>query len=268
MSLSNITIDGRPLSEVVNDHLSREIHETIAEENRITRPPIPSRFSGNTSGERSSSGSIIWHSGQRETDIFVRGLVLPWIDKAPFVPSGMSVLGAVEYDRNTDKTKCHECGEWYSSLSCHIRGHKISATAYRKKHGITLKSKINGLKAQEKQAQIAKNRKGSKTFTVGHPRYGSGLGPPKGRPLSLEILNLEGKCQAQISAQLVALHAKLGRTPTANEIRAQGLRIATIESVFGAKMKQVLLRLNMKPRHKREWTVPYPKNRKSRSVAA
>lgn len=87
--------------------------------------------------------------------VIIRGHVFDYAEKAPFVTSGKSVLGALEYNPETETVKCHECGEWFSSIGKHcFHIHEIPAVDYKVKHGlqqitpldcpaITVRSKVN-----------------------------------------------------------------------------------------------------------------------------
>jgi hypothetical protein len=48
--------------------------------------------------------------------VIIRGHVFPRAEKEPFVASGESLLGALEYNQETDQTKCHECGKMNGCL--------------------------------------------------------------------------------------------------------------------------------------------------------
>lgn len=69
--------------------------------------------------------------------VLIRGKVLLYKQKAPFVSSGVSIKGAIEYDPVEDKLRCHECGDWFKNLGLHAaRAHGLPARAYKPKHGL------------------------------------------------------------------------------------------------------------------------------------
>lgn len=53
------------------------------------------------------------------------------------IEGGFGYQGVVLRDRATDKLQCHICGEWFSSLQCHIpQRHKIKVKDYKKLYGL------------------------------------------------------------------------------------------------------------------------------------
>ena len=115
--------------------------------------------------------------------VIVRGQVFRWEEKEPFTPSGKSVKGALEYDREAEKLKCHECGRWKSGLGGHVRVHGITSREYKLRHSLRL---VTGLlsptfsvRAAENGRERAKNPRftgGAKRRTPGGwPRPTSGL---------------------------------------------------------------------------------------------
>lgn len=71
------------------------------------------------------------------THVLIRGHVFTYAEKSPFVASGMSVLGALEYDEAADRLKCHECGMWVRGLGNHVRTHGMKRREYNRKHGMS-----------------------------------------------------------------------------------------------------------------------------------
>jgi hypothetical protein len=146
MSSNNITVNGKPLEE----HLEQEAAAEIAEVQQVEirektwRPPAGRSKFGNTSGARTAPGEVIYTRQGRETHIIISGTMFPWAEKAPYVRSGESVLGAVEYDAKTDRIKCHECGEWEAHVGIHLKAHGDNAKAYRLRHGLNIGSPLCG----------------------------------------------------------------------------------------------------------------------------
>jgi hypothetical protein len=69
--------------------------------------------------------------------VLIRGHLFTHTEKAPFVSSGESLLGALEYDLARDLVKCHECGAWKRGLGAHVlRVHGINRLDYAQKHGL------------------------------------------------------------------------------------------------------------------------------------
>lgn len=46
--------------------------------------------------------------------VILMDAVFRWEEKAPFEPSGKSVLGALEYNKACETVRCHECGDWFA----------------------------------------------------------------------------------------------------------------------------------------------------------
>ena len=156
---SGITVDGKPLEHYLREQSAAEIAEVQqAEIREKTWHPRAgrSRF-GNTSGARTAPGEVVYTRHGRETHIIIAGTMFPWAEKAPYVRSGESVLGAVEYDEKADEIKCHECGRWFRALSPHLRDratrdrkgrirprpHAMSPKVYKVKHGLNLVSALS-----------------------------------------------------------------------------------------------------------------------------
>lgn len=66
---------------------------------------------------------------QKQRYVIIRGQVFRWEEKAPFAPSGKSIEGAIEYDRDKESLKCHECGDWHRGLAGHV------ASLHKEKQG-------------------------------------------------------------------------------------------------------------------------------------
>lgn len=147
--------------------------------------------------------------------VIIRGEVFRWEEKAPFTQSGKSIMGAVEYDRDQEKLKCHECGTWHRSLAIHIaRSH--SAREYRQSHGLFASSPL--ITPAQKRASISNLTKGREL----HPEKFSiptftkrGKFSPK-RAVG-EYMNIVGSCPAQTLLELRKLAEKLGHVPTSTE---------------------------------------------------
>lgn len=176
--------------------------------------------------------------------VLLHGMPFRAKDKAPFIRSGKSVLGAIEYDALSKTVKCHECGAWHGWLPTHIlHMHGLSAREYRQAHGLC---GDNPLCAPEKSMQLRKiytrTRRHGK---IGPLRRGaadrvSALGvasrlQKKIFPsLSQETRNLRRVCPAQLLARLQELAQRLGHTPTGEELHAHGILRQTLMATFGS----------------------------------
>ena len=178
------------------------------------------------------------------THIILSGLVFPWIEKAPYVMSGYSVLGGLEYNQAEEVVKCHECGEWFKELGTHVyRTHGLRAVAYKQERGLSNRSSLAAIGSRKLRAKNLRTRGlvGNGGFKVGHPQYGTTRYSP-------EVRNLRGACLAQLQHRARQLLIQLGRVPTAADFRAAGLHHAVIKNAFGVSLRQFLLSLGMPPR--------------------
>lgn len=280
MGQSNVTINGEPLDKVIAAEQAKE----IAQVHRADSKPFPIRKHAITKHERASgrskSGQVIYQAGQKETHVIIAGLVLPWHVKAPYVRSGESILGALEYNEAADELKCHECGEWFKKLASHSQAaHGIVRKEYKRKHGLTSTRSLcaaklqqqykergqrvfwSNLNAEEREARVKlvrgtlhANREHrrvegmAEASQAARQRAANGMGFTR----LPELANLEGKCKAQLSARIVAYAKEIGRTPTKRELDALGMYEASLRRLFGMPISAVLATMGLKPRRVRE----------------
>lgn len=164
--------------------------------------------------------------------VIILGQVFRWEEKAPFVPSGKSVQGALEYDRENEMVKCHECGVFVKSIGTHLRrnplhSQTINPREYRKRHGLRMASPIcapltsKKIKANLSDTSLAYpkmlpfSRADAKSRGWIQQRRKEAAIP---RSSSDERRNLFGHCRAQISAKLKEIAVNLGRSPLASEV--------------------------------------------------
>jgi hypothetical protein len=181
-----------------------------------------------------------------ENHIIVCGQVFPWKAKAPYVMSGHSILGALEYNQEQEVVKCHECGDWFKELGVHVfRAHGIKAATYKAERGISFGSSLSAIGSRKLRAKNLRRRGlvGKHTFKKGHQPHGNGSFSP-------EVRNLHMTCKAQLMQKARDLAMQLGRTPTADELRAAGMHHGVIRKMFGLSIRDYLLSLGIKPRPK------------------
>lgn len=163
--------------------------------------------------------------------VLIRGHVFAYEEKAPFVASGKSVLGALEYDFKRDLVKCHECGEWFASIASHLsNGQKIhgdlTVAEYKKRHGINLHgSGLVAIGVRLKQQASLTNRKqsGMPLRSTKKPTGTEFTGKAHVSSSWQERKNVNARCQAQTIFRIQVLAATLGRTPTKAELAKAGL---------------------------------------------
>lgn len=167
-------------------------------------------------------------SDEHAPSVIIRGHIFDYAEKAPFVKSGMSVLGALEYDPASEQIKCHECGSWFGLISnTHVREkHSISVAIYKFRHGINLGSPLctPTHSAIMRRTNLTLNRDPSVIRKAREQRK-----PTEKSPVNQTVKrhhendNLTGRCKVQTLFRLQMLAARLGRTPTHKELEHEKL---------------------------------------------
>lgn len=174
--------------------------------------------------------------------VMIRGQVFRWEEKQPFVSSGVSVYGAVEYDFERDRLRCHECGLWFASLAAHLGhgAHDIGARDYKIKHGLRLMASLVSREGSRVRSATSRANKAGESLAINGSRN------HRQAPVRMhgERRNEEGKCAAQLSFRIHSLAKRLGRTPTTAELRKCGMSGSVIlrsfkESSIGAVMEKI-----------------------------
>ena len=203
--------------------------------------------------------------GPRKTQIaqaqhvIIGGSIMLYKDKAPYVPSGVSIAGALEYRASDDKIKCHECGKWLSSMGAHLtKTHGMNAKEYKAKHGLRAKSSLCG----DRMRQIAiRNITRQNYINGGTPLTRNpesrivataAMALAARRPKTVEMRNTEGSCQAQIMSKFKALAVDLGRTPTVKDLEREGLQVGKVKYALNvATLEQAARLCGMQPNQKK-----------------
>lgn len=168
---------------------------------------------------------------QRADHVIIRGHVFTYEEKQPFMPSGESVLGALEYNQADDTTKCHECGEWFSGLGWHVtKSHGITVAEYNKRHGLRKSSALCGMKIRES------HRKAAKRLTVPGSGILSSVRGKRARPKakSMEWHNEMSRCDAQLLFRIQMTAATVGHTPNRADLQANGVQHGMLVRAFGS----------------------------------
>jgi hypothetical protein len=164
--------------------------------------------------------------------IRMRDQIFDYEEKAPFAPSGQSVLGGIEIDAVTNTAKCHECGGWFVSVGCHVSyAHGISAKQYRVKHGLCSNSSLNGPFSHELRQALGRDlakRLGPMNSPINRNRVGQNT-----KRRNEETHNILGKCPVQIPVNVRALRDELGRLPTHREVKARGISTYLLAKRYG-----------------------------------
>lgn len=171
-----------------------------------------------------------------EQQVRINGKLFLYRQKAPFVASGCSVLGAIEYDAEEDKIRCHECGEWFQALPPHIGpAHGLSPRGYKQKHGLLLKAALVCERLREGSSRRAVLRvqcdsdANLRRLTAMRGLIRSFGSKWEATP---EVRNENGRCRAQILLRLRAVAERLGRTPTQRDLRDAGLSYGSVLSAL------------------------------------
>lgn len=89
--------------------------------------------------------------------VLMAGQLFTFAERAPFLSSGESIGGAIEYDEEHDQLRCHECGKWFTDIGTHLRHrHDLSAREYKIKHGLLLKTSLRSRKRGKDLSALAK----------------------------------------------------------------------------------------------------------------
>lgn len=229
----------------------------------VRLPNVPDRQINST--VRQASAHLTWEKGQKATHILIMRELFDWRAKAPYVLSGFSTYGALEYCKSTKELRCHECGEWYKGVSQHIKKVHMEPREYKIKHGFTVRrglltpEQVKG-KQENQRGRISPGFKGSR-FSAHEARelaaeardaiykvreqFGSLIINP-------ETANMLGKCRAQREQQLMQLYQRLGHRPSHKElltvVAADGttpLRHSNLLWLFGISASKLMDKLRM-----------------------
>ena len=185
--------------------------------------------------------------------VVINGRVFLYGEKAPFVASGASVHGALEFREDRQQVRCHECGRWFKTLARHIRLHDLNAAEYKRRHGLRQKTALCSEDYRSVRLSIALHHNtGQRLIPMrlgesmrGTRRVGKGVMGPRA-----EKRNTEGICQAQVLSKLRDFAGKLNRTPTSEEIRDRlGLHPSSLAWLFNVRTyNEVITLAGLEPR--------------------
>jgi hypothetical protein len=190
------------------------------------------------------------------THVVIAGSVFPREAKAPYVESGHSILGALEYDPATEKVKCHECGRWFKSLSGHLSTHEgLTPREYKRDRGLRQTTKLYNPGAARPGAENLRRWRTSidpetmkrylqKAIAAAHAATRARALPYR---MNTETRNLHARCKAQLTERITRLAVELDRTPTAIELKRAGIMDKTIVSVFGMPYMKALASIGLDP---------------------
>jgi hypothetical protein len=178
-----------------------------------------------------------------ERQVIIRGKIFLYKQKAPFVASGFSFQGAIEYDAESDKIRCHECGRWFRALTSHLKTDGISAREYKLKHGLT------GRTALCNEATRVSISRSSAARGIGEKMRRVRLEALRTAPRPTtpkhhyECRNERNKCAAQLIECIRLLARKLGRTPSEKDLLRAGISHASALHVLNVRDMASLMTL-------------------------
>lgn len=169
--------------------------------------------------------------------VIINGQVFLYRQKAPFVPSGKSVLGALEYDPDADKVRCHECGRWFKNLGKHANmTHNLKGPEYKKKHGLRKKTALVSEDQRTARIQMGRERVPLLHASQNAARRAASrerlLVHPLPRKHTPERRNLTDTCQAQMLAKVRSIAEIVGHTPSVRELRQHGVSPSSLCTTF------------------------------------
>lgn len=172
----------------------------------------------------------------KEPQVKINGKTFLYKQKAPFVASGVSILGAIEYDAVEDKLRCHECGQWFEFLASHVVSkHGMSARDYKRRHGLRLKAAL-----VSDRMRLANARFNSRTDNVArlalvrpeHELLVRAVRETRGG--RYEVRNERGTCAAQLLARIRVVAERQG-TLNRDELRRAGISVGSCFEVLGVR---------------------------------
>lgn len=215
--------------------------------------------------------------GQPAQHVIIGGSIMLYKEKSPYVPSGLSIAGALEYRKSDDKIKCHECGNWFYSMGAHlVKVHGMTAREYKTKHGLRVKSSLCG----ERMRKVAIRNITALNFARGgtpltlcreaRAHATESLKKAAFHTKTVEMRNTEGSCQAQIMSKFKTLAAELGRTPSVKDLERNDLNVGKVKySLNVATLEQAALLCGLQPNQKKQrGDVLWPKSLLIASIKA
>lgn len=137
------------------------------------------------------------------THVLIGGMIFPWEAKAPYVASGYSILGGLEYNYLNDHVRCHVCGKWFAMLYSHLREIEgMDLDTYRTTFGLRNSTILKGYRQAKQRSPYPKVVRLHKAKNAGTSTR---------------------KDAAAVITKVKQLAATLDRTPTTNELRLIGL---------------------------------------------
>jgi len=145
------------------------------------------------------------------------------------VKDGFGFYGVLLLDTLTNKIQCHICGEWFYSLSSHLKNaHLMTTREYKEKFGLNMTTPL---------CSPSVSKKLSKNMLENHKRYPlkmrngdikkavrNSLKSPY-RKASIQRRNCSGRCSLQIISRLRKIAEENGGNISARQLRRIDYRL-------------------------------------------
>lgn len=202
------------------------------------------------------------------THVIIGGVVFPWASKFPYVDSGRSILGGIEYNQKADLIRCHKCGCWFRSLALHVRKQEgLGTREYRTQHGLAQTSALNVPSIVRAHKTTAKKLSRKFKHNISSGAHNKGVPASlssiqRGRQGCAEINNLRMICAAQLKNRIMLLAFRVNGTPTKEDLYKERLHRRTLMHAFGVPVatlfKSLGLSLNRRAKGERITRQPLP----------
>jgi hypothetical protein len=205
------------------------------------------------------------NANKRQVRILNR--IFDYEEKAPFVPSGRSLQGAVEIDPKSGFAKCHECGHWMESIGNHVaRAHSMTAKGYKIKHGLRAKTSLSSTRLHEQRKLLSKQLWLSGRLALPPGNWGR----HRWHQSTEEGNNVRGLCPVQMPKKIRELAGKLGHMPSTKEVEKAGILYKILRDRYGSGADGIELccrDLGLKP-NRRPYSVSAHQNEHLDSVVS
>lgn len=161
---------------------------------------------------------------------------------------GYGYYGTVAITADKEYVQCHICGNLFTSVSMHLRKHKISAVKYKETYGLSLTTSLMSEPAREAFQKRAvahlPSKDGLPAWLQEYNRKvqsGEVKHKAHGRAPSLEWRNKNGLCPDQVLEKIKDLTEILGHTPSHDEFARhyKGRYLGSINFQHGSYLKAV-----------------------------
>lgn len=177
--------------------------------------------------------------------VLLNGKLFLYEAKQPYETSGKSIRGGIEYDELYGMMRCHECGEFSTSLAYHLREHSIKAREYKLKHGLRMSTALVSDRQRIQCSAAARRREGLRdpvqaaqhmvrlSLRSKTKRSRSKQGNSLSRTTASRH-NENGRCRVQTLQKLKLASKELKRTPSIHDLPTYNISYHDITYHFGS----------------------------------